>query len=276
MSEYKSPRELSKECQRTVYDLILVLADSKHLLGLRYGEWLCAPAIEASIASVSMAQDELGHARLFYNLVQEFVNHGFPKREERPSEYRNMELLDHAFPSWPDFVAAHALVDLALTIQLEAFQSSSYLPLRRLVPKLLQEEEFHFQHAKGWLLRIAQGNERSKAELEKAVKKIWVPVLCWFGKPDSASERVLVDSAIQDTDSEGLRLRFIKRLGLILQQAQLNLPVSNDAITGQWVLGTELSWNGWNETTRRFSSTGPDREIFSQIECFYTHEYPVT
>lgn len=275
MSEYKSPQELSKECQQALYDLLLVLADSKHLLGLRYGEWLYAPAIEASIASVSMAQDELGHARLFCNLVQEFVNHGFAKREERPSEYRNMELLDHAFPSWPDFVAAHALVDLALTIQLEAFQSSSYLPLRRLVPKLLQEEEFHFQHAKGWLLRIAQGNERAKAELEKAIKRIWAPVLCWFGKPDSPSEQALVEASIQDTDSEGLRTRFIEKLGPILQQADLNLPVSNDAITGQWVLGTELSWAGWNEAARRFSSTGPDPEMFAQIECFFNHEYPV-
>lgn len=276
MSEYKSLQELSKECQRTLYDLLLVLADSKHLLGLRYGQWLYAPAIEASIAAVSMAQDELGHARLFYNLVEEFVNHGFPKRAERPSEYRNMELLDHAFPSWPDFVAAHALVDLALTIQLEALERSSYLPLRRLVPKLLQEEEFHFQHAKGWLLRIAQGNERAKTALEKAIKKIWAPVLHWFGKPDSASERAVVDFAIQDTDSEGLRARFSERLAPLLQQAQLNLPVSKDAITGQWVMGTQLSWNGWNEATRRFSSTGPEREIFSQIECFYTHEYPVT
>ncbi len=276
MSEYKSPQELSDECQRALYDLLLVLADSKHLLGLRYGEWLYAPAIEASIAAVSMAQDELGHARLFYNLVQEFVTQGFPKRDAKSSEYRNIELLDHAFPSWPDFVAAHALGDLALTIQLEAFQASSYLPLRRLVPKLLQEEAFHFQHAKGWLLRIAQGNERSKAVLEKAIKKIWACVLCWIGKPDSDSERALLSSKIQDIDSEGLRARFTERLGPVLQQAQLNLPISNDAITGQWVLGTELSWNGWDETTRRFSSTGPDREIFSQIECFYTHEYPVT
>lgn len=276
MTEFKSPPELSKECQQALYDLILVLADSKHLLGLRYGEWLYAPAIEASIASLSMAQDELGHARLFYNLVEEFLNHGFPKREEKPSEYRSIELLDHPFPSWPDFVAVHALVDLALSVQLEAFEASSYLPLRRLVPKILQEEEFHFQHAKGWLLRIASASERAKAELERAVRKIWTPVLCWLGKPESTVEQALVESQIQDTDSEGLRTRFIEKLGPILQQTNLHLPVSNDAITGQWVLGTELSWKGWNEATRRFSRTGPDLEIFAQIESFFTHEYPVT
>ncbi len=273
MSEYRSPQELSEGCRKALYDLLWVLADSKHLLALRYGEWLCAPAIEAAIAAVSMAQDELGHARLFYNLVQEFQ---MPPRKERPSEYRNIEVLDRAFGSWCDFVAANALVDLALTVQLEACQNSSYLPLRRLVPKILQEEEFHFQHARGWLLRLAQGSEKAKAELAKALKKIWTPVLCWLGQPDSPAERALVESATLDTDSEGLRARLIERLGPLLAQAGLNMPISNDAITGEWLLGTTLSWAGWDEAFRRSSRSGPDAQTFAQVECFFAHSYPVT
>lgn len=275
MTEYKFPQELNKEAQKALYDLLLVLADSKHLLGLRYGEWLGAPALEASIAAISMAQDELGHARLFYGLIDEFTKLSFQRRNEEPSQYRNIEFLDEAFRSWPDFVAANTLIDLALTVQLEAFQRSSYLPLRQRVPKILQEEGFHFQHGKGWLLRLATASERSKAELEKAVKNLWAQVLCWFGEPGSGSEQALVKSGIQDTDSEGLRARFIERLGPLLRQINLDLPVWHDAITGQWVLGTMLSWEGWDEAFRRFTRTGPDKETFAQIASLFAHEYPV-
>jgi len=84
-----------------------------------------------------------------------------------------------------------------------------------------------------------------------------------------------VKSGIQDTDSEGLRTRFIEKLGPLLQQINLDLPVWHDTITGQWILGTTLSWEGWDEAFRRFSRTGPDKETFAQIASLFTHEYPV-
>jgi phenylacetate-CoA oxygenase PaaI subunit len=276
VTEYAGPRDLGEECRQALYDLFLILADSKHLLGLRYGEWIGAPVIEASIAAVAMAQDEFGHARLFYGLLNEFHQAGIPEREEAPSEYRNMEVLDRAFPGWMDFVAANTLIDGALSVQLEALRDSSYLPVRRMIAKITQEEAFHRQHAKGWVLRIARAGGKAKSELERAIKRIWEPVLLWLGRPDGASERALVEAGIQDADGEGLRTRFIERLGpLLIEEAGLDLPLSGDAITGQWVLGTELSWDGFDDAFRRRSRTGPDAETFRQIESFLKHEYPV-
>lgn len=274
--EFTNPQELEEETRQALYDLFLVLADTKHLLGLRYGEWLGAPAIEASIASVAMAQDEFGHARLFYGLLKGFQEAGIPEREEVPCEYRNFEGLDAAWGSWMDFIAANVLVDGALSVQIEALKGSSYVPVRRMVAKIVQEEAFHRQHARGWLLRVAHEGTRPKAELEKALKRLWEPVLLWLGRPGSGHERALVEAGIQDTDSEGLRARFIEQLGpLLVEQAGLDLPLSNDAITGQWVLGTALSWEGWDDAFRRRSRTGPDPETFRQIESFQGHAYPV-
>ena len=85
-------------------DLILVLADTKRLLGTRYAEWILgAPELETGIACASMAQDEWGHARLLYALLKEFgaevdqLEHG-----REPHEYRNLQLLDQAPASWPE------------------------------------------------------------------------------------------------------------------------------------------------------------------------------
>ncbi len=274
--EFQNPTELDERTRQAVYDLFLVLADTKHLLGLRYGEWLGAPAIEASIASVAMAQDEFGHARLFYGLLGDFHQAGVPEREEKPEEYRNFEGLDRAWESWLDFIAANVLVDGALSVQIEALRGSSYVPVRRMVAKIVQEERFHQQHARGWLLRVAREGAKPKAELEKALKRIWEPVLLWLGRPGSEHERALVSAGIQDTDGEGLRTRLIERLGpLLVEEAGLDLPLSNDAITGQWVLGTALSWEGFDDAFRRRSRTGPDPETFRQIESFLGHAYPV-
>src|SRR5512134_3160789 len=117
---------------RAIRDLILVLADSKRLLGTRYAEWILgAPALEAGIACASMAQDEWGHGRLLYSLLKEFGDE--PEKLEHgreAGEYRNIEVLDQSPETWVELVVVNALVDAAVTIQLEALRESSYAPLR--------------------------------------------------------------------------------------------------------------------------------------------------
>ena len=66
----ESAAELSDDARAALRSLILTLADSKRVLGLRYSDrMLGAPTLEAGIAASSMAQDEWGHARLTYALL---------------------------------------------------------------------------------------------------------------------------------------------------------------------------------------------------------------
>src|SRR3954467_13207859 len=129
--------DLAPETRTSVRDLLLVLADTKRILGMRYAEWILgAPELEAGIACASMTQDEWGHARLLYALLKDFgddvdvVEHG-----RQPSQYANMQLLDHAPSSWPELVAINVLADGALSLQLEALGNSTYIPLRQRVQK---------------------------------------------------------------------------------------------------------------------------------------------
>src|SRR5688500_1352005 len=122
LNEIAKATALDEELRPWVRDLIIVLADSKRLLGMRYANWILgAPELEAGIACASMAQDEWGHARLLYALLREFgddvdaLEHG-----RGPQEYRNIEALDSEPTSWPRLVVINALVDTALTVQLEA------------------------------------------------------------------------------------------------------------------------------------------------------------
>ena len=121
-----------------VRDLILVLADTKRLLGMRYAEWILgAPALEAGIACASMAQDEWGHGRLLYALLKDFGDDVEQLEHGREADaYRNIELLDTSPTSWPDLVVVNALVDAAVSVQLEALRESDYAPLRQRVGKI--------------------------------------------------------------------------------------------------------------------------------------------
>src|SRR5690606_36973642 len=98
---------LPEAVRNGVRDLVLVLADSKRLLGMRYAEWMLgAPELEASIACSSMAQDEWGHARLLYALLRDFGEDvGYLEHGREAEDYCNIEALDRAPESWPGLVA---------------------------------------------------------------------------------------------------------------------------------------------------------------------------
>ncbi len=238
-----------------IRDLILVLADSKRLLGMRYAEWILgAPALEAGIACASMAQDEWGHGRLLYSLLKEFgdevekLEHG-----RAPGEYRNIELLDASPQSWPDLVIVNALVDAALSVQLEALRESSHAPLRQRVGKILDEEEFHAAHGAAWLRRIAAASPETRRMVSDAVARTVPIILRWFG-PDKGRAHDLVEQGVMNAGSDQLRQNFIDRITPLLASAQV------DAVPA-----TEPDFHGFDETTRRSHNRGPDAATIARI-----------
>src|SRR5689334_23660482 len=58
-------------------ELLLALADDEFVIGYANSEWTgIAPMLEEDIAFSSLAQDELGHARLLYELLAEGMGDG--------------------------------------------------------------------------------------------------------------------------------------------------------------------------------------------------------
>jgi len=248
-------KELSAAARHATRDLILVLADSKRLLGMRYAEWLLgAPELEAGIACASMAQDEWGHARLFYAMLRDFgedvdqLEHG-----RGPDEYASMEVLDREPASWPALVALNAFVDTALSVQCEALRGSSYAPLAQRVEKLLDEERFHAAHGGAWFRRLAGATAAARAEMGAATAAVLPGVLRWFG-PDSERARLLVDEGIVAASGGALRDRFLERISPLLAA----LGEAGGAFEAP-------SFAGFDETRRRASAGGPDEATVARI-----------
>jgi phenylacetate-CoA oxygenase PaaI subunit len=256
LNEAAKAAELSGELRAQVRDLILVLADSKRLLGTRYAEWILgAPELEAGIACASMSQDEWGHGRLLYALLREFgddvekIEHG-----REPADYRSMAVLDRSPQSWPEFVAINALADMALSVQLEALRASAYAPLRHRVQKLLDEEQFHAAHGAAWLRRLARSGGEARTATADAARALLPQLLQWFG-PDSAHARALLDASIVDAAGSTLRNRYLERVAPLLAELELG-----DALTS-----IEADYSSFDEASRRLRGTAPDAETIARI-----------
>ncbi|MGQ0814118.1 MAG: Phenylacetic acid catabolic protein [Gemmatimonadota bacterium] len=219
-------------------DLILILADSKRLLGTRYAEWILgAPELEAGIACASMAQDEWGHGRLLYALLKDFgddpeqLEHG-----REPNEYRNMEVLDRAPQSWPELIVLNALVDSALTVQLAALRESDHTPLRQRIGKVLDEEIFHAQHGDAWLKRLASGSPDVRDAVAQAAQAALPAVLRWFG---------------ENQTGDALREQYLQRVGPLLTPLAVNAPA--------------FSFEHFDAGTRRTTGASPDADTIRRV-----------
>jgi len=246
-----------------IADLVLVLADSKRLLGMRYAGWILgAPELEAGIACASMAQDEWGHARLLYALMRDFDHDPEQLEHERsPSEYRSIEVLDAAPEAWTRLISINVLVDNALTLQFEALRQSSYAPLRQRVEKLLDEERFHHAHGAAWFRRLAMSGP-ARADLRAAAESMLPAVLRWFG-PDSPSARALQEASVVDAIGSTLRTRYLERVAPLL--AELGV--------GDVLASIEPTFDGFDEATRRSTTAAPDAETITSVRGDLNREF---
>lgn len=262
-AEFESADEMPDDAREALGHLLLVLADNKRLLGIRYADWILgAPALEAGISCSAMAQDEWGHGRILYAMLKDFDRR--PERlehEREASEYRNAESLDGPIESWPGLLALNLLLDSALTVQFEALSESRFQPIHYKVAKLLDEERFHFAHGRAWTVRLG-GTAEGREALAAAFAPVWAVCLRWFGPDDDPVGSVLARSGVTDADPAALRSRWLARVGPSVSEAGLEL---GERTSDGWRSREAATWDGWRPETRRGSDGGPDPDTLARV-----------
>ncbi|MDQ3556694.1 MAG: phenylacetate-CoA oxygenase subunit PaaI [Gemmatimonadota bacterium] len=258
-SRVESAAELPEAARDALCDLLLALADSKRLLGIRYADWMLgAPMLEAGIAASSMAQDEWGHGRLTYALLGDFGEDPKLLEHERAAgAYRSMQPLDRKPDSWCEMIAWSLLLDTALTTQYEALLESRYTPVHNRVQKMLDEEQFHFQYAAGWARRISR-TEETRDQLRPALAAALPEALRWLGREGTPSSGALLEAGLVSAGPDALRHRFLSRVRPVLDEA-----LGGDAVDA--LLARPLDWSGWDDATRRAGGPGPDAETLARV-----------
>jgi len=157
--------------------LLLSMADDEFVIGFSDSEWTgIAPILEEDVAMSSIAQDELGHARAFYELLAALLDDGRDADalayDREPEAYRHARLLDHGRGDWAMTIARRFLYDTADAARLASI-GDGWPPLAELVAKIRREERYHVMHALAWAHRLAraggEARERFVAALEALV-----------------------------------------------------------------------------------------------------------
>ena len=146
------------------------------MIGFWDSEWTgIAPMLEEDVATSSIAQDEIGHARALYELLAELTDDD-PDRiayGREPAEYRHAALLDHPRGDWAFTVARRYLYETADAVRLAALARLDHEPLALLVGKMRREETYHLLHADAWLRRLAGAARKPRDRLVAALRAIW-------------------------------------------------------------------------------------------------------
>lgn len=240
-----------------LFAVLSSLADNKQAIGRRYAYWCNgAPALEAAVAAAAMTQDELGHARTLYPLLEDFVQGQADLVQVEPmtrTHHYHLAALDNDFAGWSDFVATNFLLDTALTTFFEATQDSSYEPLRQRARKVVQEERIHFVHGEGWVRKLARAEGAVRSAMLTSLQKLWDETLCWFGPADDGSMLRLYQEGLIDATPDELRSRYLLKIMPVLTSLEIDVPVSFNATTKHWEVTRPLPWNNWDATGRRWA-----------------------
>jgi len=176
----------NQEYVQALADLLFQLADDDFILAYRGSEWLgLAPHIEEDVAFSSMSQDMMGHAVMFYEMLESL---GFGKADDiaqlrDAKEFRNAILVERKngngeYNDNPHYDWAYAIVrsyvyGLYKQVRLEALLQSSYVPLAQVSRKMMTEHRYHLMHWQVWLNQLANSTPDARQRLESAISLVW-------------------------------------------------------------------------------------------------------
>jgi ring-1,2-phenylacetyl-CoA epoxidase subunit PaaA/ring-1,2-phenylacetyl-CoA epoxidase subunit PaaC len=144
--------------------LVRRLAEAKHVLGHRLATAaLSAPALEAAVAGMAIAQEELGHARLLYACELRLRGGGDPAgprgddtalAHEVRAAPPDLALVD-PLDDWLPALAALATLDTGVTLWLTALAGGAEPWLASRAARMVDDETAHAAFTAAWLDVVA-------------------------------------------------------------------------------------------------------------------------
>jgi ring-1,2-phenylacetyl-CoA epoxidase subunit PaaC len=215
---------MNQAIQQLLTQKLLALADDELILAHRNSEWIGhAPILEEDIALANIAQDELGHANIWYELHQTLTGDDPDELAffREASQFRNVQLVELPCGDWAFTMLRQYLFDAYELLLLDKLQHSRYQPLAEASAKIRNEEIYHLRHTSSWIKRLGLGTEESNRRTQAALDELWPYAQQLFVPlPD---ESILVDEKIVP-DLAVLHERWLERVRPFLTAAHLTIP----------------------------------------------------
>lgn len=245
-------------------ELLLTLADDEFILGFANSEWTgVAPILEEDIAFSSLSQDEIGHARIFYELLADLEESDVDALTygRTPEGYRHTQLVERPRGDWAYTVSRQFLYDTADHVRLEGLQQSSYEPLAQAITAILHEEKQHLTHANNWLQRLAADSPEAQQQQQSAFEMLWPDALAFFEPPDGEDE--LITAGVLQASFATLQQHWLDQIAEPLQRLGLSFPFVRQGVAG-WETAITPTLGG-----RRGEHSPSFHELYETITSLY-------
>ena len=224
--------------KEALLSLLYQLADDDFIVAYRGSEWLgLAPHIEEDVAFSSISQDTMGHASMFYQLLEELgegdMDHLAHARSAK-ERYNAIILEEVNGPGtyliepkydWAFAVVRHYFYTVAKKIRLDSLKNSSYEPLRHAAVKVNMELYYHQLHWKTWFIQLCLANDDAKARMISAIERVLAD---FDGVLSYGSKKVELQQLQIIEPEEELRTRWLSHMKDIFGKAEIDVTLLNN------------------------------------------------
>ncbi|MGH2348209.1 MAG: 1,2-phenylacetyl-CoA epoxidase subunit PaaC [bacterium] len=189
--------------QQALSTYLLAIADDELIIGHRHSEWTgFAPDIESDVALSSIAQEEIGHAKLFYEHVADLRGGSVEALAygRAAGEFRNAVLTERPNGDWGYSIVRLFLYDRADALRLASLAGGNAKTLAELSTALRREEKYHLAYGEQWLRHLAGASPDARGRVQDALDGVWPEAVGVFEPVEH--EQILLRSGIITMDSQ--------------------------------------------------------------------------
>jgi len=214
-----------------IADELLCIADTKWVLGHWYIKLILnGRSLTDFNALAAMAQDQLGHTRSLFSLLED---RGYPASQlefgRSRFEVHNMELLDEPPKNWADFLVTASLAEYALRVLFASYENSTDKVLGQFAMQCERESEFHSLYLDGGLMGLS--SDEKQLAIESLLKR-YPLALRWFGSTSVDLPHV---EGFRKSSLEDLRKDFVRLCNDgIASHLQSELPPKDMTCENPW------------------------------------------
>ncbi|WP_174615870.1 1,2-phenylacetyl-CoA epoxidase subunit PaaC [Virgibacillus ihumii] len=215
-------------------EVIYQMADDDFIVAFRGSEWLgLAPHIEEDVAFSSITQNTMGHANMYFGLLEE-LGEGETDilAHERPADKRKNAVFlekrngdgiyfEEPYYDWALVVVRQYFYEVLKKVKSDALTKSSYVPLANIARKVLMEQTYHLAHWKLWMEQLQHANEEARSRIQERIEEAWNAFGDAFELGPKASDIVTFQLIASE---EFMQKQWLKEVETILVSLPAGMP----------------------------------------------------
>lgn len=213
-----------------VAEYAMRLGDDALILAQRLGWWISrAPELEEDVALGNIGLDQIGHARSFLT----YAGRAWGKTEDDlayfrgEDEFRSAHLVEQPNGDFARTIARQLVISQYQFELYTRLVDSADPTLAAIAAKAVKEVDYHRDHARQWVLRLALGTDESRRRMVAGLTLTWPYVSELF--EDDALVNELDGVAVKPSR---MRAAFHSEIEAIFAEAQLEVPAVPAALGG--------------------------------------------